>query len=100
MPKRYSPEFRRKVLDLVNEGRPIAEVASDLGVTASSIYVWRRQEQIDAGQRPGLSNTDNVELRAARRRIAELETELAVTKRANELLKEAVPPKGVIRPSR
>lgn len=72
MPKRYSPEFRRKVLDLVKEGRPIAEVASDLGVTASSIYVWRKQEQIDSGQRPRLSSTDNVELRAARRRIAEL----------------------------
>ena len=53
MPKHYSPEFRRKVLDLVKEGRPIAEVASDLGVTASSIYIWRRQEQIDSGQRPG-----------------------------------------------
>lgn len=93
------------MLDLVNEGRPIAEVASDLGVTASSIYIWRRQEQIDSGQGPCLSSTDNVELRAARRRIAELETELAVTKRANdllrgyELLKEAVPQKGVIRPS-
>jgi transposase len=100
MPKRYSPEFRRKVLDLVKEGRPIAEVASDLDVTASSIYVWRRQEQIDSGQRPGLSSTENEELRAARRRISELETELAVTKRANELLKEAVPPKGGTRPSR
>jgi transposase-like protein len=100
MPKLYSPEFRRKVLDFVKEGRSIAEVASDLGVTASSIYIWRRQEQIDSGQRPGLSSTDNVELRAARRRISELETEPAVTKRTNELLKEAVHPKGVIRSSR
>jgi transposase-like protein len=100
MPKRYSPEFRRKVLDLLKAGRSIAEVASDLGVTAASIYVWRRQELIDTGQRPGLSSTDNAELLAARRRIVELETELAVTRRANELLKEAVPPKGGTRPSR
>ena len=100
MPKQYSPEFRRKVLDLLKAGRPVAEVASDLGVTAASIYAWRNQELIDTGQRPGLSSTDNAELAAARRRIAELETELAVTKRANALLKEAVPPKGAIRPSR
>ncbi len=100
MPKHYSPEFRRKVLDLVKAGRSVAEVASDLGVTAASIYTWRNQELIDTGQKPGLSSTDNAELAAARRRIAQLETELAVTKRANELLKEAVPPKGVIRPSR
>lgn len=31
---------------------------------------------------------------AARRRIAELETELAIHRRATELLREAVPPKG------
>jgi transposase len=100
MPKHYSPEFRRKVLDLLKTGRSVAEVASDLGVTAASIYSWRNQELIDAGQRPGLSSTDNAELAAARRRIAQLETELAVTKRANELLREAVPPKGGMRPSR
>ena len=100
MPKHYSPEFRRKVLDLLKTGRSASEVASDLGVTEASIYSWRNQELIDTGQRPGLSSTDNPELAAARRRIAQLETELAVTKRANELLREAVPPKGGMRPSR
>ena len=41
------------------------------------------------------------ELRAARRRIIELETELAVTKRANELLKaQVVPPKDGSKRSR
>jgi hypothetical protein len=32
MPRRYPPEFRRKVLDLVAAGRSVAEVAADLGV--------------------------------------------------------------------
>jgi transposase-like protein len=99
MPKSYSPEFRRKVLDLLKAGRPIAEVASDLGVTAASIYTWRNQELIDSGEKPGVTTTESVELKAARRKIAELETELAVTKRANERLKEVVPPKGGTRPS-
>lgn len=35
-----------------------------------------------------------------RRRIAQLEAELAVARRAAELLREAVPSKGVSRPSR
>jgi transposase len=99
MPKSYSPEFRRKVLDLLKAGRPIAEVASDLGVTAASIYTWRNQELIDSGEKPGVTTAESVELKAARRKITELETELAVTKRANELLKEVVPPKGGTRPS-
>ncbi len=30
MPKRYPEEFRRKVLDLVATGGPIAQIAADL----------------------------------------------------------------------
>ena len=91
MPRRYPPEFRRKVLDLIASGRSVADVASDLGVSDQTIYNWRNQDRIDRGERPGLRSS---ELQAARRRIAELEAELAATRRANELLKVAVPPKG------
>jgi hypothetical protein len=55
---------------------------------------------IDSGLKPGVTSTDQAELVAARRRIVELETELAATKRAAELLKEAVSPKGDSGPSR
>ena len=101
MPYRYSPEFRRKVLDLLAAGRPVASVASDLGVSAQTIYTWRKQDEIDRGDAPGLSSTEQAELGAARRRIVELETELAVTRRANELLKaQVVSPKDASRRSR
>jgi transposase len=52
------PEFRRKVLDLVEAGRPIAEVAEALGISAQSIYTWRRQDRIDRGLLPGLSSPE------------------------------------------
>jgi len=97
MPKRYPPEFRRRVLELVKAGRPVTEVAADLGVSTQAIYNWRRQAEIDAGLRPGVTSSDNAELVAARRRIAQLESELAVARRAAELLREAVPPKGASR---
>jgi hypothetical protein len=42
---------------------------------------------------PGITSSDNAELVAARKKFADLETELAVTRRANELSKEAVDPK-------
>ncbi len=35
MPKRYPEEFRRKVLDLVAAGRPVAQIADDLPTNAS-----------------------------------------------------------------
>jgi transposase len=95
----YPPEFRRKVLDLVEAGRPIAEVAQALGISVQSIYTWRRQDRIDRGLLPGLSSPEKEELAAARRRITQLETELAVTRRAAELLREQVPPFDGSRPS-
>jgi hypothetical protein len=45
VPKRYPEEFRRKVLDLVAAGRPVAQVAADLGISDQTIYVWPRQRQ-------------------------------------------------------
>ncbi len=97
MPKRYPPEFRHRALELVKAGRSVSEVAADLGVSSQAIYNWRRQAEVDAGLRPGVSSTEHAELVAARRRIAELESELAVARRAAELLREAVPPKGASR---
>jgi len=90
MPYRYPPEFRRKVLDLLAAGRSVASLSADLGVSDQTIYNWRRQDAIDRGLEPSLMSSETEELRAARRRVAELETELAVTRRANELLKAQV----------
>ena len=59
----YPPEFRRKVLDLVEAGRRIAEVAQALGISTQSIYTWRRQDRIDRGLEPGLTSTAKRERR-------------------------------------
>ena len=89
----YSAEFRRRVLDLVAAGRKVTDVARDLGISDQIIYVWRRQDEIDRGLAPGLSSAEREELAAAKRRIRELETELAIHRRAAELLKEQADPK-------
>ena len=90
----YPPEFRRKVLDLVQTGRPIAEIAQAPGISTQSIYTWRRQDRIDRGLEPGLTSAEKSELAVAKRRISELETELRATRRAMELVREVVPPKA------
>ena len=98
MPYRYPPEFRRRVLDLLAAGRSVVSLSKDLGVSDQTIYSWRRQDLIDRGLEPGATSGEQAELRAARRRIRELETELAVTKRAIELLKgKVVSPKDASR---
>jgi hypothetical protein len=37
VPRRYPVEFRRKVLDLIDAGRPGAEIAAQLGITAQTV---------------------------------------------------------------
>ena len=98
MPKRYPEEFRRKVLDLVAAGRPVAQIAADLGISDLTIYGWRRQELIDTGQLPGLNRAEQGELTAANKRIGELEAEVAILRRACELLREPDDPEGGMRP--
>lgn len=64
-------------------GRPVAQVAYDLQISAQVIYTWRRQQLIDSGQVPGMTSADQAELVAARKRIAELENELAIQPQAS-----------------
>ena len=96
----YSPEFRQRVIDLVDGGRKVAEVAIELELSEQTIYTWRRQARIDAGLEAGVTTVELAELTAAKRRIRELETELAIHRRATELLKEKTVPKGRTRRSK
>ena len=96
----YPAEFRRKVLDLLAEGRRVASIAHDLDVSDQTIYNWRRQDRIDRGEQPGLTTAEKGELAAAKKRIAELETELEISRRAVDLLREEASPKGGTRRSK
>jgi transposase-like protein len=78
---------------VASSGRPVAQVAIDLAISEQTIYVWRRQHLIDTEQLPGTTSSENAELVAARRRIAELEAEVASHRRAAQLLGEVVSPK-------
>jgi transposase-like protein len=51
----YPLEFRRKSLDLLEEGRSVTQVAHDLDISEQPIYTWRRQDRIDKGLLPGLT---------------------------------------------
>ena len=66
------------MLDLIEIGRPVAEITVQLGITAQTVYNWRNQDQIDRGVRAGVSTSESIELTAACKRIRELETELEI----------------------
>ena len=81
-------------------GREGHRRGQDLEISDQSIYTWMRQDRIDRGLEPGLTSSEKTELTAAKRRIAELETELAASRRAIELVREVVPPKDASKRSR
>ena len=99
MPHSYSSQYREMVLAQVSAGRSVAELAAELEVSAAAIFRWKKQDRVDRGEVVGISSSDNADLRAARQRIAELEAELAATKRASELFAQGrvVPPKDLYR---
>ncbi len=96
----YPAEFRQRVLELIASGRRVADVARDLGISEQTVYVWRHQDRAVRGIEPGLTSVERAELVSARRRIGELETELAIHRAAAELLKGTTSPKAGSRQSR
>ena len=98
MPSRYSVEVRRQVVELARSGTRVAQLAETFGMSEAAIYGWLKQDRIDRGEAPGLSTDGQMELAAARRRIRQLETELAVSRKVNEVfLEQNLPPKASTR---
>ena len=86
--RRYDAEFKKEVLKMTMEGKPIVEVARDLGISPERIYKWRRDEKLRIGavafaSAGGKALTPEEELRALRQ-------ELETTKRERDILKKAL----------
>ena len=84
-PRKYPEELLERGVRLVLEsGRPVAQVAADLGVHREALRKRVRQAEADAvgGRAGGLSSSEREELDGLRREVKEL-------RKANEILKAA-----------
>ena len=82
--RKFTEEFKKDAVNLVNTTeRPIAEIARELGISATSLGNWVRQDEIDRGEREGLTSDERAKLR-------ELEQENARLRMERDLLKRSV----------
>jgi transposase len=82
--RQFTEEFKRDAVDLVRTtGRPIAQIAHELGIYDSTLGNWVRQDRIDRGEREGLTTDE-------RARLARLEAENTKLGMERDLLKRTV----------
>jgi transposase len=65
-----------------SSGRPLREIASDLGCSLESLRHWVKQTQVDAGEREGLTTDEREELRRLRKENRLLREEREILKKA------------------
>ena len=83
MPRSHPPEFGQRAVELARlREKPVAQIATDLGISDSCLRGWMKQADIDEGHREGLTTSE-------RAGLVELRRELRVTKMENEILKRA-----------
>jgi transposase len=78
----YAPEFRRQIIELVRSGRTPEELAKEFEPSAQTIRTWVNQDQVDSGQRPGLTSAEREELAQLRREVRQLREEREILRKA------------------
>ena len=81
--RRYPPEFRRRMVELVRAGRTPEELSREFEPSAGAIRKWVEQMDVDEGLRAdGLTTAERKELRELRREVKQLKLEREILGKA------------------
>lgn len=90
MPVKYTDEFKRDAVALVESGIAQKTVCKDLGISKSALQVWVRDAKFSShGMIPSKDPDEQRQMAAAVKRIRELEMENEVLRRAAAYLSQA-----------
>jgi transposase len=82
-PSKWSPEFREEAVRLQREsGESITSVAKRLGLSPETLRNWVRRDEIERGEREGLTLAEHTEIRELRRQVRRLEEEKLILQKA------------------
>ena len=87
---KFSPEVRERAVRMVREHRgeypslwaAVESMAPKIGCVPQTLLEWVKREEVDTGQRDGLTSSE-------RERLKQLERENKELRRANDILKAA-----------
>jgi transposase len=87
---KFSPEFRERAVLMVQQQRggypslwaAVESIAPKIGCVPQTLLVWVKREEVDSGEREGVTTAETG-------RVKELEREVKELRRANEILKLA-----------
>jgi len=87
---KFSPEVRERAVRLVQDHRgeypslwaAVESIAPKIGCVPQTLLEWVKRQEVDGGQRDGLTTNE-------RERIKALEREVKELRRANDILKTA-----------
>lgn len=92
---RYTPEFRRQMVELHRAGRSFEELAKEFGCTGWTIRQWVKQAARDAGRGDGgLTSAEREELTRLRRENRRLKEEREILAKAAAWFANEVPAKS------
>jgi len=79
----YSPEFKKKIVELRASGRSGVELAREYGITKTTIYDWEKKFK-NSGSFKTADNMseDEIELRKLRKENKQLRMEVDILKQA------------------
>ena len=84
--KQYTPEFKAQAIELLAIGRPVAELAEELCISANLLYSWKSSSQAaQGGSEGGRAEGENDAADALRG----LRREIALLRQENDILKKA-----------